>query len=335
MGFSVSVNGSLRYGVIVPLGALNRLANELKARELRSAGLPSTAAVIEHGWDCRRGGYAKHGDRVGAIMCDIYLGEAILRWDDGETAWGIAVSDLCAPSAEEIAAYQEAVAAVARAQLENVNAVVVAGCPQPECNGSFAPRPAHEGWPRFENEHGRHMYLFRDEDQQQWFINDRFAPGVDEALVFLDSADGSLPVGQREWSLMAPGDKSEAAGSHDMTVSLEVENQPEAKKRKGARSDVGADANAGTESEHSEDFSCTKCGECFPIKTTPRYRKLRERRSPKEDSSNAVCVACYEGVDDKSKSESEASRKPLADKWSYQRFAPGQIVRIHPRECTG
>ena len=110
-------------------------------------------------------------------------------------------------------------AAVARAQLESVREVVVAGCPSSECNGSYVPGHAHEGWPRFENEHGRHLYHFAG--HQQWFINDRFAPGVDETLVFLDSADGALPLGQRDWALTEPGNKAKMQGRHSVTVSLQ------------------------------------------------------------------------------------------------------------------
>ena len=56
---------------------------------------------------------------------------------------------------------------------------------------------------------------------RQWFINDRFTPEVDEALVFLESADGALPLGQRDWSLTEPGDKTKYAGKCSVTVSLQ------------------------------------------------------------------------------------------------------------------
>ena len=114
-------------------------------------------------------------------------------------------------------------AAVARAQLEQVNEVIVGGCPQPECNGSYTPRPAHEGWPRFENEHGWHLYPWAGQPtrgQSQWFINDRFAPDVDEALAFIESADGSLPVGQHHWGLTQPDDKTVEDCRHSVTVLL-------------------------------------------------------------------------------------------------------------------
>ena len=119
---------------------------------------------------------------------------------------------------EALAAESAARAAVARAQLESVREVIVAGCQQPEWNGSYAPRPAHEGWPRFENEHGRHLYHFPGHNQ--WFINDRFAPDVDEALAFIESADGSLPVGQYYWGLTKPDDKTVEDCRHSVTVLL-------------------------------------------------------------------------------------------------------------------
>jgi len=114
--------------------------------------------------------------------------------------------------------------AVARAQLEQVAEVIVAGCPQPECNGRFKARAAHGGWPRFENEHGWHLYPWAGQPtrgQSQWFINDCFAPDVDEALAFIESADGSLPVGQRNWHLTEPGDKTKFAGKCSVTISLQ------------------------------------------------------------------------------------------------------------------
>ena len=120
---------------------------------------------------------------------------------------------------EALAAELAARAAVARAQLESVREVIVAGCQQPEWNGSYAPRPAHEGWPRFENEHGRHLYYYAPD--QQWSVNDRFAPDVDESMMFLDSSDGSLPLGLREWCLSTP-DKTEYAGS-DQPVSVSLQ----------------------------------------------------------------------------------------------------------------
>jgi len=55
----------------------------------------------------------------------------------------------------------------------------------------------------------------------QWFFNDRFAPEVDEALMFHDSDDGSLPLGLQEWSLTDPDDKTLAGGATCITVKLQ------------------------------------------------------------------------------------------------------------------
>ena len=103
-------------------------------------------------------------------------------------------------------------AAVARAQLETVREVIVAGCAEQGCNGSYAPRPAHDGWPRFENEHGMHLYYYARD--RQWFLNDRFTPDVDGALLMGVSADGTLPDGQGEWYLTMPGDRTTFANRH-------------------------------------------------------------------------------------------------------------------------
>jgi len=54
-----------------------------------------------------------------------------------------------------------------------------------------------------------------------WFIKDRFSPGVDGALACRGTEDGSLPVGQHEWYLTAPDDRTVATGSASITVSLQ------------------------------------------------------------------------------------------------------------------
>ena len=65
------------------------------------------------------------------------------------------------------------------------------------------------------------MHLYQFAGQRQWLINDRFAPEVDEALVCVESADGSLPLGQRDWALTEPGDKTVMHHRHGVAVSLQ------------------------------------------------------------------------------------------------------------------
>ena len=121
--------------------------------------------------------------------------------------------------AAELAKESAASAAVARAQLEHVKQVVVTGCQQAECNGSFTPRPAHDGWPRFENEHGMHLYYFTA--GRQWFINDRFAPEALATEVHVRATDGSLPVGQGNWAFCQPSEKTQWADMASITVALQ------------------------------------------------------------------------------------------------------------------
>ena len=45
-------------------------------------------------------------------------------------------------------------------------AFAVEGHPIAAYNGTYRPRGQHEGWPRFENEHGRH--LFRNRPTEWW-----------------------------------------------------------------------------------------------------------------------------------------------------------------------
>ena len=62
-------------------------------------------------------------------------------------------------------------------------------------NGTFVPRADHDGRPRFENEHGCHLY-FRA-DKSEWQIADRFEPGRGTGALHprITGCDGEPPVG--------------------------------------------------------------------------------------------------------------------------------------------
>ena len=86
-------------------------------------------------------------------------------------------------------------------------AVTISGAPQEKYNGTFGPRPKHNGWPRWgPNEGGMHLYyvpasvLGLKEGPGQWQMAGDFKPedkGFANAQI--GCADGPLPVGAHAW----------------------------------------------------------------------------------------------------------------------------------------
>jgi hypothetical protein len=115
--------------------------------------------------------------------------------------------------AAEVAKRQEAAKAAAVQQLKG-KAVEVCGMPQAEFNGVYIVAGDHEGYPRFENAQGKHLY--HSIDNWQWRLNHEF-PGADKSRenekyecgqrqrkyecvrAWVDSVEGQLPVGNCQW----------------------------------------------------------------------------------------------------------------------------------------
>ena len=85
-------------------------------------------------------------------------------------------------------------------------AVTISGAPQEKYNGTFGPRPKHNGWPRWgPNEGGMHLYyvpasVLEKEGPGQWQMAGDFKPedkGFANAQI--SSVDGPLPVGEHAW----------------------------------------------------------------------------------------------------------------------------------------
>ena len=92
--------------------------------------------------------------------------------------------------------------------------VLVSGCPDPfdQHNGSFARRSGHNDLPRFENEHG--MHLFYDFRRRQWLIKDNNGSGAGkEGVLCVRALSGLLPQGQHDaWRWARRIGKDEALG---------------------------------------------------------------------------------------------------------------------------
>ena len=82
-------------------------------------------------------------------------------------------------------------------------AFAVEGHPIAAYNGTYRPRGQHEGWPRFENEHGRH--LFRSRPDKQWRLSSGFTPERDGCRGHIAAAEGPSPTGAQRWRCVVYG----------------------------------------------------------------------------------------------------------------------------------
>ena len=82
-------------------------------------------------------------------------------------------------------------------------AFAVEGHPTAAFNGTYRPRGQHEGWPRFENEHGRH--LFRRRPTEKWFLSSAFTPESDACNGNIAAAEGPIPTGAQRWQCWVNG----------------------------------------------------------------------------------------------------------------------------------
>lgn len=103
----------------------------------------------------------------------------------------------------------------------------VRGLPEANRNGVFAPRSKHNGWPRFENEHGCHLYY--QTEQKEWQIGTAFEPDDSGALnLTIQRADGLLPIGTHAWTQFnldrlfkgSIEDRADGRDEHRLTLNL-------------------------------------------------------------------------------------------------------------------
>ena len=82
-------------------------------------------------------------------------------------------------------------------------AFAVEGHPSAAYNGTYRPRGQHEGWPRFENERGGHLYRHRP--MERWFLAIAFTPESDGCAGHIAAAEGPIPTGAQRWQCAVDG----------------------------------------------------------------------------------------------------------------------------------
>ena len=86
-------------------------------------------------------------------------------------------------------------------------AFALEGHPTAAYNGTYRPRGQHEGWPRFENEHGMHLYRYRPDEE--WFLGAAFTPESANCVGYIAAAEGPIPTGAQRWQCAVIGEWEE------------------------------------------------------------------------------------------------------------------------------
>jgi hypothetical protein len=82
-------------------------------------------------------------------------------------------------------------------------AFAVEGHPAGPINGTYRPRGQHEGWPRFENERGMHLYRYRP--GERWFLGNAFTPEKSGCHGYIAAVEGPIPTGVQRWMCWVNG----------------------------------------------------------------------------------------------------------------------------------
>jgi len=82
-------------------------------------------------------------------------------------------------------------------------AFALEGHPTAVFNGTYRPRGQHEGWPRFENEHGGHLFRYRP--GEAWLLNGAFTPESAACTGYIAAAEGPIPTGAQRWQCAVNG----------------------------------------------------------------------------------------------------------------------------------
>jgi hypothetical protein len=82
-------------------------------------------------------------------------------------------------------------------------AFALEGHPMAAFNGTYRPRGQHEGWPRFENEHGIHLFRYRP--NEQWLLATAFRPQSGTSAGSIAAAEGPIPTGAQRWRCWVNG----------------------------------------------------------------------------------------------------------------------------------
>jgi len=93
---------------------------------------------------------------------------------------------------------------LALAQAEG-NGFLLEGHPEPAYNGLYARAgETPDGWPRFENTTGMHLYRYQE--YEQWFLWEAYTPESDIRSTKIETASGELPVGKVRWEYFRGGE---------------------------------------------------------------------------------------------------------------------------------
>ena len=76
-------------------------------------------------------------------------------------------------------------------------AFAVEGHPTAAFNGTYRPRGQHEGWPRFENEQGSHLFRYRP--TERWLLSYAFTPESAACNTKIQAKEGPIPTGAQQW----------------------------------------------------------------------------------------------------------------------------------------
>ncbi len=82
-------------------------------------------------------------------------------------------------------------------------AFALEGHPMAAYNGTYRPRGQHEGWPRFENERGRHLFRYRP--TERWLLGTAFEPESHVCTGYIEAAEGAIPTGAQRWQCAVDG----------------------------------------------------------------------------------------------------------------------------------
>ena len=85
-------------------------------------------------------------------------------------------------------------------------------------NGTYRPRGQHEGWPRFENERGRHLLRYRP--TERWLLSDAFTPESAACHGTIAAAEGPIPTGAHQWMIGPSSHKSGSGKFEPRTVTV-------------------------------------------------------------------------------------------------------------------
>ena len=91
-------------------------------------------------------------------------------------------------------------------------AFAVEGHPTAAFNGTYRPRGQHEGWPRFENEHGSHLYRYRP--TERWYLDSDFTPETAGCHGYIAAAEGPIPTGAQQW-MIGPSSHNSGSGKYE------------------------------------------------------------------------------------------------------------------------